>query len=347
MGNDQFGIKEIYASKPNGEAWYLSSDPENDNRFDPDGNVSENSDGSFSLSNNDQIRMNVFTSSGYRQDDIEDDHGELDIDSGGRGYMQSPNDWTNVEMTGAFNMEKGTNDQLTLGVRGGTHNDSRRCEGFKYGLRFQLPDGEVQFEKEQWHVSYVFAEEQPSPFPNGIRDEWILVKLCIYNVKPAGASRTAVRAEAWVCPSFDKVTWIKAAEFTDAGNFGDDGEECGGTADQIGNWGGPLVTYRWDEQDDVSWKWLSVREIQPTASVPTDPGGGGVDNPTPPPNPTAGQVAQQTSHKFSIASFVVSTCDGEITNEPPSDPVPPNPPGTTPPSGNKITTYLTDYWKVP
>jgi hypothetical protein len=36
---------------------------------------------------------------------------------------------------------------------------------------------------------------------------------------------------------------------------------CGGRADQIITWGGPIVTFRWDGADDVDIKNFSVREI--------------------------------------------------------------------------------------
>jgi hypothetical protein len=28
-------------------------------------------------------------------------------------------------------------------------------------------------------------------------------------------------------------------------------------------WGGPIAVFRWDNANDVDFKWLSVREIQP------------------------------------------------------------------------------------
>src|ERR687897_238238 len=45
--NDQFGIKKIYASKPNGEKWFMNmQDPSNDPRSNPP-SMSKNSDGSW------------------------------------------------------------------------------------------------------------------------------------------------------------------------------------------------------------------------------------------------------------------------------------------------------------
>src|SRR5690606_39180206 len=63
-GLDRFGVQMIYPSKPGGESWFLGSDPNRDNRFDPQNTVSRNSDGSWKM-RSDKVRMNVFTSSGY------------------------------------------------------------------------------------------------------------------------------------------------------------------------------------------------------------------------------------------------------------------------------------------
>ena len=50
----------------------------------------------------------------------------------------------------------------------------------------------------------------------------------------------------------------------DSGGWGNAGAECGDSPDQIITWGGPIVTYRWDNSPDVDIKDFSVREIQAT-----------------------------------------------------------------------------------
>ena len=49
----------------------------------------------------------------------------------------------------------------------------------------------------------------------------------------------------------------------DAGDWGGDHSNCGGTNGMPITWGGPLATFRWDSASDVDFKWLSVREIDP------------------------------------------------------------------------------------
>jgi hypothetical protein len=53
----------------------------------------------------------------------------------------------------------------------------------------------------------------------------------------------------------------------DRGGWGTEGTECGGAPDQIISWGGPITTFRWDTATDVDFKYLSVREIAPSAII--------------------------------------------------------------------------------
>src|SRR5690606_31579041 len=95
-GLDRFGVKMIYPSKPGGESWFLGDDPNRDSRFDPQNTVSRNSDGSWKM-RSDKVRMNVFTSSGYNPSRIRTFNRDQ---LAAQGYMQDPNDWRNVEITG-------------------------------------------------------------------------------------------------------------------------------------------------------------------------------------------------------------------------------------------------------
>ena len=101
---DGFGIREIYSSKSYGEKWHIDiNDPNNDSRTDPKTtlfrhNISNTDNNSWKLKDN-ETRYDVFTSSGYHPQLITTlNQTELSK----RGYIQSPNDWKNVEMTGYF-----------------------------------------------------------------------------------------------------------------------------------------------------------------------------------------------------------------------------------------------------
>ena len=89
-GTDIFGIKKLYQTKNNGEEWYLNmNNPTSDSRFNPQNTITRNPDGSWKMKAT-QVRMAVYTSTGYDGDDIPTlDHSEI----AANGYMLRPNDW--------------------------------------------------------------------------------------------------------------------------------------------------------------------------------------------------------------------------------------------------------------
>jgi len=251
---DPFGIKEIYPTKPGGEQWFMNmNDPNHDNRTDPQTTLTKNPDGSWKVTSS-AVRFDIFTSLGYHHNLISTlNQGQL----AAKGYMQSPNDWKNVEMTGYVKFNKGdSSNGFTWYARGGHHTSSNQCEGtsIKEELDFA---GTTRFEKEQWHVHYVFTPHKPAMDP--IQGKWVGYKAVMYNIQQNGI--TAVKEEIWLDPN-NNGNWIKVNEFTDAGRFGDQGQVCGGKSDQIITWGGPIATFRWDKTTDVDIKDFSIKEIQ-------------------------------------------------------------------------------------
>src|SRR5215207_4286788 len=92
---DPFGIKKIYPTKAGGEEWFMDMTDGQDPRSNPP-SLRKNSDGSFKVTSS-QVRYGTFTSSGYDDDKIETlDHSRI----AQKGYMQSPNDRRDVELTG-------------------------------------------------------------------------------------------------------------------------------------------------------------------------------------------------------------------------------------------------------
>ena len=257
---DQFGITQIYPDKSGGEKWFMSANPNNDPRTDPQTTLVQNPDGSWNVQD-DAARYNVFTSSGYHPNLITTYNQQA---LATKGYMQSANDWKNVEMTGVVKFNSGdSGDSWTWYARGGRHY-SEGCEGTAYKADL-FYNGRVRIAKEQWHVSYVFSSTTtPSPSASSI-DKFVGFKAMIYNRQVGG--ETVVTTEIWVDRNPDSPTlknnWQKVYTFTDSGGFGNEGEDCGGDPDQIITWGGPIATFRWDNADDVDIKKFSVREIQP------------------------------------------------------------------------------------
>lgn len=251
---DKFGIKKIYPTKEGGEEWYLSNSPANDCRFDPKTTLIPNPDGSYKVEST-QVRMSVLTSTGYAQDKIATYNQKELAD---KGYMQLSNDWKNVEVSGYVKLNSGNDGSgFTWYARGGQHTDLAECEGTVYHGNIQK-DGESRFAKEQWHPGgYSFTE--PSQVMDPIDGRWIGYKFVMYNFENNG--ETVVKLENWIDEKNNN-TWVKIDEHIDEGGWGDQGDKCGGSPDQILSWGGPIVTFRWDGAKDVDIKHFSVREIQ-------------------------------------------------------------------------------------
>ena len=252
---DKFGVVKIYPTKKGGEQWYIKSDPNSDPRFSPQTTMTKNSDGSFKIKST-KVRMGVFTSSGFHPENIKTlNHNKIAL----AGYMQSPNDWKNVELTGYVKLNSGNNDNFVWYARGGRHTgfgSPEGCEGVAYkgGLFYS---GATRWEKEQYHSGgYVFGEFGKNIGP--IKGKWVGFKVIMYNV--VQDHKTVVKLELWVDKNNNN-NWIKAAEKTDKGGWGNSGRECGGKADQIITWGGPIAAFRWDGATNVDIKKFSVREI--------------------------------------------------------------------------------------
>ncbi len=264
---DQFGVREIYPTKAGGEQWFMNmNDPNHDPRNDPQTTLTKNPDGSWKVSST-KVRYSVFTSSGYHHELITTINQQQ---MAAKGYMQSPNDWRDIEITGYLKLNAqgggttGASGSLlgghyTFYARGGHHSGSGAptgCEATSYHGEWDYV-GTTRFAKEQWHVSYVFTPHKPAT--DSIVGKWVGFKTIMYNIQQNG--KTAVKVEVWVDVN-NNGNWVKVNDFVDSGGFGNAGGECGGAPDQIITWGGPIVTYRWDNSPDVDIKDLSVREIQ-------------------------------------------------------------------------------------
>ena len=240
-----------------GETWFLSDDPGRDRRFNPQDDMTRNADGSFKVTDS-QVRLSVYTSTGYDSSKIRTyDRDEL----AAQGYMQAPNDWKNIEMTGFMKLNRTSDgsDNFAWYSRGGRHTDSLACEGssWKGALHY---DGRVRVQKESWHVSYEQTAYQSAT--SSLQGRWVGFKAVSYNVTVDG--KPAVKMELYLNDNADKVTWNKVYDYTDSGQLGGDATHCGGSNDAMPiTWGGPTAVFRWDSTSDVDVKWLSVREIQP------------------------------------------------------------------------------------
>jgi hypothetical protein len=254
---DKFGVEMVYPTKTGGEQWFMNMvNPTSDSRFDPKTTLTKNTDGSWKVKS-DAVRMNVFTSTGYEQDNIAT-YNQKTLAT--KGYMQSSNDWKNIEMTGYVKLISGSGDTFTWYARGGRHSDSYKCEGTAY-KGWLWYDGKAEFAKEQVHPDTTSTVEKS--ITGSLTGKWVGFKFVMYNFQQNGIP--VVKLENWIDPENDK-HFVKVYERIDSGGWGNDGTACGGSSDQIITWGGPIATFRWDNANNVDVQWLSVREINPPVS---------------------------------------------------------------------------------
>ena len=273
---DKFGIKEIYSSKLGGQGWYIDmGNPNNDPRTDPQTTLIRNNN---SKDNNgwkvkdNETRYDLFTSSGYKPQLITTlNQSEL----AKKGYMQSPNDWKNVEMTGYFKINIFTNSNkngvahIELVARGGKNTDdnntlinglSKQCEATTYHSNI-YETGNVKFEKDLMHTQgYTTNDPQrKNVTKEPLLGRWIGIKAVFYNL-----DNNSVKLEQYIDDNANN-NWNKVLSYVDDGHWGGGTPACGGSSDaQVITWGGPIAIFRWDNIDDMDIKNFSIREIQPS-----------------------------------------------------------------------------------
>jgi hypothetical protein len=258
----------IYQTIIGGDEWFMSSNLQNDVRFDANANLSRNQDGSWSVDSKEHTRFNVWSKSSgeFRSKGGMDTYNHSIIES--RGYWYKPSDWKNVEMTGYFKLNEYVEDEFSMFSRSIWHNRTYNgCGGSDYKLKLHF-DGTVTLDKEEWHIHYT---EQPKPTGapehkiidglGNLTNKWIGLKNIIYNIEQNGTSYP--KMEMWIDQNNNN-TWKKVHEYIDKGGWGSTMSRCGGAPDQPITWGSPVASFRWDDTSDIDFRDLSVREIQPS-----------------------------------------------------------------------------------
>jgi hypothetical protein len=263
--NDCFGIAEIYPTRAGGQEWFMDmQDPTADIQMNwGSATVTRNADSSWKMAAA-QVRVEVYTPAGYNRSLLVTDQSVLPS----RGYMQDPNDWKYLEMTGyvRLNAYSGTANggpHFEWQGPGGKHTSCCPCEGTCYHANwYQDPIGRVKFEKELSHTAgYTSGDPQRlNLFPSMV-GRWLGAKAVFYRLPG-----NRMKLEHWM-DSAATNDWKLVHSYVDSGQWSANAGYCGGTANQILTWGGPLVTFRWDNLTDVDFKWFSVREIGDSGSA--------------------------------------------------------------------------------
>lgn len=276
MANDRFGVAMLYGdSKRNAQSWFFTS--LNDSRLKNADDANSTSDG-FSVDGD--IRLGVMTTSGYNQSDIEMDHDKCKA----QGYMMSPSDWRDVEITAYVRFNDGGGDsRCSLYTRSGTHTSGRKCEGTKY-TNALYSTGRMRVGIEEWHNSgYTYFDDWDV---GNVEGKLVGIKFVCYNDN----TDTNVILESWMDMNANN-QWNKVNSTTDNG-LGEHSDTCSDHENMPMTWGGPFSTFRCDGAD-LDVKWFSVREVDPLNRFgsggpldPNDPSDPGTD----PDNPGGGDT---------------------------------------------------------
>lgn len=267
---DPNGVLQIYPTNPDGAAPWTLGFGDWPSRTRQWGTVT--GDGAATIvTAGGQVRLTVKAEESDCEG--EQDHG-LALS---RGWMCSPLDWRNWEMTGYVRLDIAATDQAdhdwTWYGNGGRHTGAGPplgCLGSSYKASYDYVTGSVRAAKESWHVNY---DQRPwEPVAGGLdftapenADRWLGMKVIRYET---GA---VVRVEVWLdlagvdadgVPAND---WqlVRVEEDSAATPWGSMATLCGAPSDdQQMRWGGPWVTWRWDSTTS-SIRLMSVREILP------------------------------------------------------------------------------------
>ena len=253
---DTFGVKKIYPSKDMGREWYIDMEhPIGDGVFDPQTEITRNSDGTWRVGSADK-------DDGYNGKY----HVVMNV-----GTPRGQTEWRDVEITGYIRVEEAydsgndeddTSDKAVLQwyARGGSHSNETPCEGTSLKCRI-YSDGHVGWVKEIWHDGGYTQERDTSRPTNSIKGRWIGWKAVMYNME----REKKVKMEGYLDDTSSN-EWRKVTEVTDGGEWYSEGDqfeeaECKKPRNYIVTNSGPIAAFR---SDGVQWdfKYLSVREIK-------------------------------------------------------------------------------------
>lgn len=271
MGQDPFGVNEIYPTKKNGREWFVNmQNPKEDPMFTISSNVPilrSALDNESWLINNTQVRMNVITPPGEQPWRDVEMTGYIKVRS-----IYDPNSSNQSEEDGSGNGNEGTGiPDLTFRARGGAHSSDNPCEGTALNGSFDILKREVLWKKEIWHTGgYTDSKGVVQAVDSSILNNWFGFKVIMYNIN----NDTGVKMETYIDVN-NTNQWVKVTEVTDEGGwFANSSDEvfnsanCGKNKDYVVTNSGPIATFRGDNIA-FDFKNLSIREINATTAATT------------------------------------------------------------------------------
>ena len=296
MVDDRLDVHMQYksAATSNTQSWYFTDLSDSRLNITPSNTttVDENNPnriitggGAITDGGNNVVLMEIFTTSGYDETKVTQDHDAAKS----QGFLMLPTDWLNFELTGYFEfLMTNSNCSIELFGRSGKHVNGRPCEGIKYSVNISC-DGVIRGVIKHWHSGGIEPLDQTAVLGD-LEGERIGIKFIVYNNHTNINNVSAVRIEVFI-DRFADNSWEKVFEYTDTGektNY----LKCGDTSTKMIKWGGPIVGLGIINfpLGGLAIDKLSVREIDalapkvviPTPPAPIDPEA--VSAPTAPPS---------------------------------------------------------------
>lgn len=272
MAKGPDGVKILYeTNKDNPQSWYFQGELDARMKLRAlGGSISANTDGSFALSQNDDVYISI---------DTNDKSGVISrnqLVSSGKGFMRNTRDWKSTEQHIYF-LVNPANTSPDAVITLSTHiadpyaSQPNRCLG--QGYHFQLfKDGSTRFAKSLWYPSgYLYTTKKSSL--TDLANRWVGIKFVCVVVEQGKVKLEVYKDEGNLTNN-----WQRLDNLIDSGGWGGQGlsldpEErtynaCGGTSDQVLDMGAPNVIFSWRGfSGGFSFKNLAVREIGPKGSI--------------------------------------------------------------------------------
>jgi hypothetical protein len=252
-----------------------------------------------------------------------------------RGYMATKHDFRNFEMSGEFKCGGGSGDHLQLYGRGGFQKSGASstscigCTGSRVALNIDLNNNRVAhwYEVAVGNRNYTPTVDIPAEVVAGwgggpIKGKWHRHLWAVYNIE----NDTKVVSEFYIAVGLtndfrliQKVVYrgvkiVSGLDSTKTKSYSG-AKACGNKDDdQPITWGGPVTSWKWDHMGDgnaVSFRKLSIREIDVTKTGTGGGSGGGTGgDPNPPPPDTSGTLSRKFRDIFNINSSAAQSCSG-------------------------------------
>jgi hypothetical protein len=235
---DKFGIDQLYPTADDGPTWFLNNEEPED-------------DDNFLMTSAEDIEL----------EEEDSDVFALDAETGTqrhgvRIHADSPDDeWKNVEMTGYFKLQDGSDEFTLVARQGPTYNDDGGCGAYGYYGMISA-EGDAFFKKKLYHHGgYSDRTAVEENVVDDLDDRWVGIKQVVYDLDDDD-----VKLELWVDDGDEENNWKKATEYVDDGDWEVSGSDCDRSSDDIiedGTRGGFRV-----DDSEFEFKNLSIREIE-------------------------------------------------------------------------------------